>query len=297
MTSSMNEKPIPQQKNEQTGKSPIPNVFLRLLTGLTMIPLVIVLILFGGWVFALAVAFLVVVGTLEFYFMERHRGLHNNVVIGFVTAAAVLLAFILESALLWELAVLLASLIIFAAEYFRSRQVQTSLVRVVTTLGGVFYIAFPGAFMIAIRGVQPFGIHWVFAILFTTWSADTFAYLFGKMFGKTALTPKLSPNKTREGAVGGLIFSAILPMLVLLRVNELSITTALMLVLAAGAAIVGDLFESGMKRYFDVKDSGVPGFNIFPGHGGVLDRIDSLLWVLPVYYAYLVFAGKLTLLL
>jgi len=293
----MNEKPIPQQKNEQTGKSPIPNVFLRLLTGLTMIPLVIVLILFGGWVFALAVAFLVVVGTLEFYFMERHRGLHNNVVIGFVTAAAVLLAFILESALLWELAVLLASLIIFAAEYFRSRQVQTSLVRVVTTLGGVFYIAFPGAFMIAIRGVQPFGIHWVFAILFTTWSADTFAYLFGKMFGKTALTPKLSPNKTREGAVGGLIFSAILPMLVLLRVNELSITTALMLVLAAGAAIVGDLFESGMKRYFDVKDSGVPGFNIFPGHGGVLDRIDSLLWVLPVYYAYLVFAGKLTLLL
>ena len=82
-------------------------------------------------------------------------------------------------------------------------------------------------------------------------------------------------------------------MLVLLRVGEMSWVIVPLLIICPFAAIAGDLFESAVKRFFGVKDSHIPGFNVLPGHGGALDRIDSLLWVTPLFYFYLIIIGKI----
>jgi phosphatidate cytidylyltransferase len=278
-------------------KRSMSNLALRVITGLVLMPLVFILLLWGGLPLTVGVGFLMGIAVLEFYFMEVQRGLQNNALIGIVAALAVLTAFHTRQPWLWQVAVVVTVLLTFVIEFTRGRVLKDSLWRIWTTIGGIFYLAFPFSFLIAIRQVEPFGIHWVFAVIFSTWSTDTFAYVFGNMFGKTKLAPRFSPNKTVEGAIGGVIFGATLPMLVLLRVDELTWSAVILLMIAPFAAIIGDLFESAVKRFFHVKDSHVPGFNIFPGHGGVLDRVDSLIMVLICYYTYLVLAGKLTLLI
>lgn len=277
-------------------KRSLSNLALRVLTGIILLPLVVILLLWGGLPLTVGVGILMVIAVLEFYFMEKQRGLQNNALLGVGAALAVLVAFHTRQPILWQIAVAVTVLVTFAIEFSRGRVLKDSIWRIGTTLGGIFYLAFPFSFLVAIRQVEPFGIHWVFAVIFSTWSTDTFAYIFGNMFGKTKLAPRFSPNKTVEGAIGGIIFGATLPMLVLARVDELTLGSVILLLICPFAAIIGDLFESAVKRFFHVKDSHVPGLNIFPGHGGVLDRIDSLIMVLICYYVYLALAGKISLL-
>jgi phosphatidate cytidylyltransferase len=286
-----------RQSDDTPGtRSRYSNLFVRAVTGMVLLPVIVGLIILGGWPFALMVGILVGIGTLEFYFMEKRRGLQNNVAIGLIASTLVLVSFFINDPRLWQIALALSALLTFTIEYARSRALSDSLMRVATTLGGLFYIAFPGAFLLAMRSSAPMGIHWVFVVIFCTWSVDTFSYIFGNIFGKTKLAPTLSPNKTREGAIAGLIFGTVLPLLVLLRGQIFEWRVIPLLLLAPVIAILGDLFESGMKRYFGVKDSGVQGFNPFPGHGGVLDRIDSLLWVSTGVYVYLLIVGKVPIL-
>ena len=120
----------------------------------------------------------------------------------------------------------------------------------------------------------------------------------GNMFGKTKLAPVLSPKKTVEGAVGGIIAGTLLPLGVLYQGSiDITWVMTIMFFIGAIAATAGDLLESYIKRYFGVKDSHIPGFNVIPGHGGVLDRIDSTLLVATVFYIYLVSIGEITLLI
>lgn len=123
-------------------------------------------------------------------------------------------------------------------------------------------------------------ILWLFGIV---WGADVFAYFSGKKFGKTKLVPKLSGGKTVEGVVGGLI-GVIIVSIVFLSIQEIALVDYpkyLLLALITGIfSVVGDLYESIYKREAGVKDSG----NILPGHGGILDRIDSLLAATPIFF-------------
>jgi phosphatidate cytidylyltransferase len=274
----------------------LPNILLRLITGLVLMPVIIIIVRLGSWPLMFTIGFLMFNGILEFYFMERERGLQNNAIIGIVAATMILLAYQYHKPILWQSAVVLTILITFALEFVRGRIFKNSVWRIVTTVAGIFYIAFPLAFLIAIRQAD-WGFHWFFAVLFSTWGTDTLAYLTGNMFGKTKLAPTLSPGKTVEGAIGGLVFGALMPLLVLRIMNEATIAAAVMCIIATFAATGGDLLESAIKRFFGVKDSHVPGFNIFPGHGGVLDRIDSTLAVATVYYIYLIWIGKITFLI
>ena len=155
------------------------------------------------------------------------------------------------------------------------------------TLAGVFYIGFPSGFLVAIRNAEPNGIIWLLAIFSTTWSTDTFAYLGGRLFGKHKLAPRLSPKKTIEGALIGVLFGFGITLVLLAATDLLNSTTLLLILLAPFVAIAGDLFESALKRYFKVKDSFVQGLNVFPGHGGVLDRVDAMLWVTVIYFIML----------
>ena len=131
------------------------------------------------------------------------------------------------------------------------------------------------------------GLGWFFFVLFITWMSDTFAYLVGKSIGKTKLIPRVSPNKTVEGAAGGLVAAGVTAALVValfgLPMNLL--VAALLGVLLGALGMLGDLFESQLKRRAGVKDSG----DAIPGHGGFLDRIDALIWVLLATFALVPF--------
>lgn len=131
------------------------------------------------------------------------------------------------------------------------------------------------------------GLGWFFFVLFITWMSDTFAYLVGKSIGKTKLIPRVSPNKTVEGAAGGLIAAGVTATLVVLLFGlPMNLFVAALLGVLLGAlGMLGDLFESQLKRRAGVKDSG----DAIPGHGGFLDRIDALIWVLLATFALVPF--------
>jgi len=269
----------------------LPNIVVRTITGLTLLPVILLVTGLGGWVFAIFVMLLIGLATLEFYHMERQRGVESNALIGIPTALMVVAAFQLQLNWLWALALGLNVTATLVMEIIRRQSPRHALVRLLTTMGGLFYLAFPAGFLLEIRSMHPFGLNWLFTIFFATWGADTMAYLAGRAFGKTPLAPRLSPKKTVEGAIGGIIGGIFFPCLTLLQIEALNLGTFALLCVAPFVAIFGDLFESGMKRFFGVKDSNMPGCNPFPGHGGVLDRVDSLLLVSILFYAFLAAQG------
>ncbi|GBU11496.1 CDP-diglyceride synthase [Enterobacterales bacterium] len=125
------------------------------------------------------------------------------------------------------------------------------------------------------------GAWWLLYVMLLVWGADSGAYLFGKLFGKHKLAPKVSPGKTWEGLIGGLLTSALISWLFgrYVPLNVVPATLLLCSVIAALASVLGDLTESMFKREAGIKDSG----SLIPGHGGILDRIDSLTAAVPVF--------------
>jgi len=133
-----------------------------------------------------------------------------------------------------------------------------------------------------IHGSQPNGHRWLLLALMVIWAADSGAYFAGRHFGKHKLSPRISPNKTVEGFIGGMVAS-ILIALIGAPIAGASVAqlpaVALVVVVTVGFSVVGDLYESLLKRHVGAKDSG----DLIPGHGGILDRIDSVLAALPVF--------------
>ncbi|MCF8000884.1 MAG: phosphatidate cytidylyltransferase, partial [Halanaerobiales bacterium] len=119
--------------------------------------------------------------------------------------------------------------------------------------------------------------------LVATWLTDIGAYFVGKYYGKIKMAPKISPNKTMEGALGGILVSFIFVVAITIYLNVFSSLWLIYAVLLPFIAIVGDLFESALKRATGFKDSG----QVIPGHGGILDRFDSLLFTIPFTYFFL----------
>ena len=126
---------------------------------------------------------------------------------------------------------------------------------------------------------QPGGATWVLWLLFLVWSADIGAYFTGRRYGRRKLAPLVSPGKTWEGLLGGVAMSLVIALAMLAPMGALSAWWAPVIVLLVAVSVFGDLFESVLKRKRGVKDSG----SLLPGHGGMLDRIDSVVAVLPVF--------------
>ena len=148
---------------------------------------------------------------------------------------------------------------------------------------GLFYCGvLPGLVML---GIQEFGNPYFLSLLLISFSSDTFAYFGGKFFGRRPLAPLISPNKTVEGSLAGLVVGTTMG-LFCFKFFNIGNSLALMVMtslISSFASQAGDLFESMIKRCHGIKDSGV----IMPGHGGVLDRIDSVLFAGPVIYVFL----------
>lgn len=151
----------------------------------------------------------------------------------------------------------------------------------------VIYVALPFCFALGLPKYASYNSTFSLEVLFLfilIWSSDTFAYLVGKFFGKHKMAPKISPKKTWEGYAGGVVLTLVLSYFVEQYQPQLRGNWMIVGFLIAAFAPLGDLVESQLKRTFGVKDSG----NIIPGHGGVLDRLDSFLICVPVVYLYFI---------
>ena len=164
---------------------------------------------------------------------------------------------------------------------------------ITSALFGVFYVGIMFSFVYQIRSMSD-GAYLVWLILFSSWGCDTCAYCVGMLFGKHKLAPKLSPKKSIEGAIGGVVGAALLGFIYgKFFSQQMAEIARPELVLAGACAIgsmisqVGDLAASAIKRNHDIKDYG----NLIPGHGGIMDRFDSMIFTAPaVYFAVLFIA-------
>jgi phosphatidate cytidylyltransferase len=263
-------------------------LFSRLLVVVVLLPVVIGLVYLGGWwLFALAV-----VGGLlalhELYAMVRE--LRPLVLGGYVGYIVTLLALQLGG-VQWMLGGLLATFVFAFVVYGLGGVRQSATQSFGVTLLGVAWVGGGIGCLLLIRDIPEFGFWAVMAVLFTVFAADTGAFFVGRALGRHRMAPAISPRKSWEGLVGGLIAAVGMAFVILYKDRDEFLTIPQSLVLGlviAIAAVLGDLFESAIKRDLDVKDSG----NLLGGHGGVLDRLDSLLWAGPAaFFAILAFGN------
>ena len=167
---------------------------------------------------------------------------------------------------------------------FRFKDLTTVMVRLGLTTLGLVYAGLLLMFLALMKRDVPHGGDWMLITLMTAWFGDTGAYFAGRFLGKTKLYPAISPGKTRAGAVGGVIGSFGAAVLgTLWFFPELGwVHGAVVTVVGSALGQTGDLVESMLKRAFGVKDSG----KILPGHGGILDRVDAVLFIAPFVYLY-----------
>ncbi len=262
----------------------------RLVTAFFLIPLILGSVYFGGLAFFLPVLAALVYAGYELFIMARNAGHHPSLTIGLALIALILLNAIYETEH-WSVPglttnitrdVLTLTLIVsLVAAVFKHD--EHWLVDWGITFAGALYVGWLGAFFILVRAL-PNGVIWTTFALATAWAADTGAYLAGTRMGKHKFFPKISPKKTWEGACGGWL-AATLAMFAMGTLAGLPPLHSALLGLGIGiASSFGDLAESLLKRQTGVKDSG----NIVPGHGGLLDRVDSLLFTAVFTYYYLV---------
>jgi phosphatidate cytidylyltransferase len=250
----------------------------RAITAVIGIPVLLGLIYAGGIYWKALFTLMALLGFYEYTRMMKNIDLSPQVIPG--ALLLLLLLFKPSSYLaLGIVAVFIALVILTVLKY-----PQVNVMNVSISLFGAAYIGLLFGYAIDVLTLdQSFLI--ILLTLLLTWASDTGAYCAGKLWGKNKMIPLLSPNKTWEGAIGGLVLSSIVALLFFLITDMQNTNLAYVLALGIAASIMaqfGDLFVSGMKRYFQVKDSG----NILPGHGGILDRFDSFLLVVPLIYYY-----------
>ena len=251
----------------------------RLATAAVGIPLLLGVIYIGGPLYVLTVGVALAIGLVEFTRALRLTDTRLTVVLAVAAVAAAAGASRGADAVIAAAAAgTAASLVVLVV----GGQIPVALDEWALALAGFLYVALLGQYFVALRWLDD-GREWVYLAAFTTFATDTGAYAVGRLLGRHKLAPRISPAKTVEGGLGGLVAGA-LAAAALNRLLGLNQPDAAMLALGAGAAVagqLGDLAESLIKRSAGVKDMGT----LLPGHGGVLDRLDSLLFVIPLVYA------------
>ncbi|NTV43155.1 MAG: phosphatidate cytidylyltransferase [Syntrophobacteraceae bacterium] len=262
-------------------------LYKRIISGLLFLPVFYLV----AWklppvYFAVLVAAAGAVGQYELYRMARARGHHPSEALGIVLGALIILDFYhpLLPGLGTSFPVVFSVLLITIARLFSSRPVDGALEDIASTILGVLYVALLFAYQIGIR-IGGDGKQWLVFLYFIIWASDIGAYSIGIPFGKHRLYEKVSPKKSIEGLAGALAASAAMALLCqvwFMPPIGMGEAVGIALVLAL-IGTVGDFVESLFKRAAGVKDSGT----IIPGHGGILDRMDSMLFAAPVLYYYL----------
>jgi phosphatidate cytidylyltransferase len=281
----------------------------RTLTGLLLIPPVLYLVGWSPkWLFTLAILTAIELGLREFFTLTRHMGYKVFPEVGYVAGAALCVAQALPlggppavAAFILVLLVLLIS----SRALLPSADAKENLVAAALTLFGILYIGLTLSCLVAIRYLQPplsashlihagqvepaAGTRVMLLLFLVVWACDTCAYLVGRSLGRTPFFARISPRKTVEGALAGLVGSLLAAWALVhwfWRTADLK-TVILIAGWVAVAGQIGDLVESALKRAAHQKDSGA----LLPGHGGFLDRIDSLLFGAPALWLALAVRG------
>jgi phosphatidate cytidylyltransferase len=255
----------------------------RVVVAALLLPLILLVIWAGGWwVFGLA-ALAAVLGLHEFY--EMTRGLRPVVLAGYAGTLAALVG--AEWGPEWVLAGFLSTFG-FAFVFKSLAGVQPTMLSIAATVLGGAWIGLGIAHMILIREIPEHGALAAFTVLLAVFAADTAAYVAGRLIGRHKLAPRTSPGKTWEGLAAGTIAAVLVPFFALYEEGFLDVTQSLVLGGAiAVAAPMGDLFESALKRDAGLKDTG----RLLLAHGGMLDRLDALLFTAVASYYLLVAFG------
>jgi phosphatidate cytidylyltransferase len=267
---------------------------IRVITSVIAIPVVLAFVWLSGWWGFAAACIAVILSVYELHTMMVHEGYHPLIWMGFALSILFLLAAMLpeQRLILLEVGLSAALLITLPLLFFR-KKLEGAMVDWSLTLAIPVYLGWPMSVFLLLRGFQggftP-GFWWLLTVFLGVWGFDTGAFFAGHFFGRHKLAPTISPAKTWEGAAGGLILS--IAAAVLFTAWPLSVPWYLAIVLGVLigiAATLGDLAESLIKRQTHVKDSGL----IMPGHGGILDRIDSLLFAVIVVFIFAQLVGKI----
>jgi phosphatidate cytidylyltransferase len=279
------------QENDPAHKRSSWALSLRLASGLVFVPLLIFLAWGGGIGFLVLVATQVTIGLLEFYGMMRGRGLRPYRRLG-ITASLALLWICYQRHVPYVGFLTTAVLLLVLALELRRPEARQRVEDIAVTCFGVLYVGWLSAHLVLLREL-PWtagtsyrdGAAFVLLAFFVTWSCDTGAFAIGKLFGRNRPWTRISPRKSVEGSLGGLAAAVAAGFIARAWFAPfLHITDALAIGLLVGVfAQVGDLVESLLKRDALHGDSS----DLIPGHGGVLDRFDSLFFAAPVVYYYL----------
>lgn len=267
------------------------NFIARYLTILIGAPLVILLFIYANQLIINIFVSIVSIITLREYYecFKRTGKAKPTQWVGYLNCILItILQFVDKEKLYATMLIVLAmSMLILFIEQIITGGKKT-IVDIMVTIFGIAYVPFLLVFFTLLRDKQPMGLIYIAYIFTSAWGSDTFAYLIGKKFGKHKLTP-ISPKKTVEGAIGGVLGALSFSLLYTVVINNfmhLSINYLHIAIITSVLAIIGeigDLAASGIKRYCGIKDFS----DLLPGHGGMLDRIDSLLLITP--FAYILF--------
>lgn len=252
-------------------------VITAVLSFLVFVPIVYT----GSWLLEITVALLGIISLFELF---RMKGNSLFSIEGIIAIIGLLLILLPSDRLPWltviystDILFYICGLLLLVATVFSKNKFTFDDAAV--SILGAMYIGYGFKYFVLVRSES---LALLLLALFIVWSTDIGAYLFGRKFGKTKLAPSISPNKTIEGSLGGII-SAIIVSTLFLLIHPLHFSWPwgiLLTVLISISGQLGDLVESAFKRHYQIKDSG----KILPGHGGILDRFDSILFALPVLH-------------
>lgn len=276
----------------------------RILTALVALPILIASIIlpsyfpkqaWANWLFLAIAAFGITAALYEFYLLSKKQELKADAQIAFLGAAAFFIAFLFDAPTKMPDALLITSalflMLVFVSQMFRFQADFTKMMAGVgVTILGVFYIVFLGGFLVSMRvgfedkAVLNLSTKLLGYFFLVNMGSDVGAYFAGSNLGKHKIAPKISPGKTWEGFVGGVLMSmAFAALATFWFFPELPYKISIPLAaLMAVVGVGGDLAESALKRGAGTKDAA----NILPGHGGLLDRLDSLLFNAPILYYF-----------
>jgi phosphatidate cytidylyltransferase len=263
------------------------NLEQRIIAGLIGGAIFVGAIFWNEWSYFAVFLALTLLGMIEFYRLLGIRGFEPNQKIGLVMGGGLfVIVFLIQKELLpLRILFLMPALmaLVFVIELYRKKALP--FVNISVTLLGVLYVAAPFSLLtlLGFLGDQ-YSWHVIMGCLLLIWASDTGAYFIGKNFGRHKLMERISPSKTWEGWAGGVLFSLLVAWGLAGFFTDLDLLRWIIIGLIVSVfGVLGDLVESMLKRGLEVKDSGT----LIPGHGGILDRFDSLLMVVPFVVAFL----------
>jgi phosphatidate cytidylyltransferase len=271
------------------------NLITRGITGILFVGVILGAIFWSPHAAAVIFTIFMLLGVIEFFqLFKKHPRAEPSLIMGIVTALILIGGFVFmkyhliyhvqSGAQLISIALLCLPAILFLTVLIELwRKKEHPILNVGVSILGFLYVVIPFLLLIILNYVGFGKFPLVAGMFLLIWTNDTFAYLTGRLIGKTKLIERISPNKTWEGTIGGIVFTIIVGITIGYFTENMSFWVGSAIIVAP-TAILGDLIESMFKRTLNLKDSGT----ILPGHGGILDRFDATLFTVPFFLAWMV---------